>query len=56
MNWPLRSDATFGFVAKYRRGASEPIGTTEFQFQAGDLSFHSATYDWLVVAGEVGHQ
>ncbi len=43
--------ANLGFVAKYRNGASEPIGSTEFQFKAGDLNFHSTSYDWLVVAG-----
>lgn len=43
--------ATFGFVAKYKKGASVPDGTTEFQFKAGDLNFHSTSYDWLVVAG-----
>jgi hypothetical protein len=28
-----------------------PAGNTEFQFKAGDLNFHSTSYDWLVVAG-----
>jgi hypothetical protein len=28
-----------------------PTGNTEFQFKAGDLNFHSDSYDWLVVAG-----
>lgn len=41
----------FGFVSKYHKGASTPSGTTEFQFQAGDLNFHSSAYDWLVIAG-----
>jgi hypothetical protein len=46
--------ATFGFNAKYKKGASEPDGNTQFQFKAGDLNFHSASYDWLLVnqAGE----
>ncbi len=26
-----------------------PTGNTEFQFQAGDLNFHSDAYEWLVV-------
>jgi hypothetical protein len=26
-------------------------GQTQFQFKAGDLNFHSTSYDWLVVAG-----
>ena len=44
--------ANFGFVSKYKKGASEPTGQTEFQFKAGDLNFHSSSYDWLVVAGQ----
>jgi len=43
--------ATFGFVAKYKKGAKVPDGNTQFQFKAGGLSFSSTSYDWLVVAG-----
>ena len=43
--------ATFGFVAKYKKGANVPDGNTQFQFKAGDLKFDSSSYDWLVVAG-----
>jgi PKD repeat protein len=43
--------ANFGFVSKYKKGATEPTGQTEFVFQAGDLNFHSSSYDWLVVTG-----
>lgn len=43
--------ASFGFVAKYKKGANVPMGNTEFQFRAGDLNFKSTSYDWLVVAG-----
>ena len=43
--------ANFGFVAKYKPGASVPDGQTEFQFQAGNLNFHSTSYEWLVVTG-----
>ena len=43
--------ATFGFNARYQRGANTPDGSTEFQFQAGGLNFKSTTYQWLVVAG-----
>lgn len=43
--------ATFGFVAKYKKGASVPEGNTEFVFRAADLNFHSSSYDWLVVTG-----
>ena len=44
--------ANFGFVSKYKKGASEPTGNTEFQFKAGDLNFKSMSYDWLVIAGD----
>jgi hypothetical protein len=43
--------ANFGFISKYKKGASTPTGQTEFQFKAGDLNFHSDSYEWLVVAG-----
>jgi len=43
--------ANFGFISKYKKGASVPGGQTEFQFKAGDLNFHSSSYDWLVIAG-----
>jgi hypothetical protein len=41
--------ANFGFVSKYKKGASVPTGNTEFNFKAGDLNFHSDEYDFLVV-------
>lgn len=47
----LEGRANFGFVSKYKKGATVPGGNTEFVFQAGDLSFHSSSYDWLVVTG-----
>jgi hypothetical protein len=43
--------ANFGFVSKYKKGAHVPTGETEFQFKAGNLNFHSDSYQWLVVAG-----
>ena len=43
--------ATFGFVAKYKKGANVPDGNAQFQFRAGDLDFQSTSYQWLVVAG-----
>ncbi len=43
--------ANFGFVSKYKKGATTPTGQTQFQFKAGDLNFHSSSYDWLVIAG-----
>lgn len=50
-NDALTGKATFGFVAKYKKGASVPDGNTEFQFHAAGMNFHSTAYDWLVVAG-----
>ena len=43
--------ASFGFVSKYKNGATTPTGQTEFQFKAGDINFHSGNCDWLVIAG-----
>jgi PKD repeat protein len=42
----LTGKATFGFVAKYKKGSNVPDGNTEFQFQAGDLKFKSSSYDF----------
>jgi hypothetical protein len=47
----LTGKANFGFVSKYKKGAATPTGNTEFVFKAGDLNFHSSSYDWLVVTG-----
>lgn len=47
----LAGKANFGFVSKYRKGTTVPTGETEFQFKAGGLDFHSASYDWLVISG-----
>jgi alpha-tubulin suppressor-like RCC1 family protein len=43
--------ASFGFVARYQKGANAPDGSTEFQFQVAGLVFQSTSYQWLVVAG-----
>ena len=43
--------ANFGFVSQYKKGANVPTGNTEFQFQAGNLNFHSEVYEWLVISG-----
>jgi hypothetical protein len=45
----LTGKANFGFVSKYKKGATVPTGNTEFNFKTGDLNFHSNTYEWLVV-------
>ncbi len=47
----LTGKANFGFVAKYKKGADVPTGNTQFRFKAGNLNFHSTSYQWLVVAG-----
>ncbi len=47
----LAGKATFGFVSKYQKGATVPEGNTQFVFHAGNLNFHSKTYQWLVVSG-----
>jgi uncharacterized repeat protein (TIGR03803 family) len=50
-NPALTGKANFGFVSKYKKGASVPTGETEFQYKVGNLNFHSTSYDWLVVSG-----
>jgi hypothetical protein len=47
----LSGKATFGFVSKYKKGATVPEGNTEFLFHAAGMNFHSNTYEWLVVTG-----
>jgi len=47
----LTGKATFGFVSRYKKGATVPTGNTEFQFHVADLNFKSTSYDWLVIAG-----
>jgi hypothetical protein len=43
--------ARFGFVSQYKKGATVPTGSTQFQFEAGNLNLHSNEFDWLVVSG-----
>ena len=50
-NPALGGKASFGFVARFRKGQTVPEGNTEFQFKSGDLNFRSTDYEWLVVAG-----
>jgi len=45
----LQGKATFGFQSKYKKGQNIPDGNTQFQFSAGDLNFHSTSYEWLIV-------
>jgi hypothetical protein len=50
-NPALTGKANFGFDAKYQKGANAPSGSTQFQFQVGNFSFQSTSYQWLVVSG-----
>ena len=43
--------ARFGFVSQYKKGATVPTGSTQFQFQAGAVNLHSNQFEWLVVSG-----
>jgi hypothetical protein len=52
VNPTLTGKANFGFVSKYKKGATVPTGETEFVFHVADLNFHSDSYDWLVIAGQ----
>jgi len=45
----LSGKATFGFVAKYKKGANVPDGNTSFAFDLAGLEFYSDSYEWLVV-------
>ncbi|WP_162055944.1 RCC1 domain-containing protein [Pontibacter pamirensis] len=47
----LEGRANFGFVSKYKKGATVPSGHTNFQFQVANLHFTSTSYEWLVVSG-----
>lgn len=46
----LVGNAHFGFVSKYPRGGTIPIGETQFRFQAAGMRFESTSYQWLVVS------
>ncbi|MCA9190151.1 MAG: tandem-95 repeat protein [Planctomycetales bacterium] len=50
-NQDLAGRVSFGFISKYQKGANTPSGQTQFNFAAGDLDFHSDSYEWLVVSG-----
>ncbi|MBI3913928.1 MAG: hypothetical protein HY327_07050, partial [Chloroflexi bacterium] len=50
-NPSLSGKANFGFVSKYKNGASVPEGNTQFYFHAANFDFHSTSYEWLVIAG-----
>jgi len=46
------SPANFGFVVKYKKGASTPDGQLEFQYQQGDFNLHSSGMEWLVITNK----
>ena len=43
------SPANFGFVVKYKPGATTPSGQLEFHYRLGDFNLHSDGIDWLVI-------
>lgn len=45
----LSGKASFGFVSKYKKGATTPTGNTEFRFHTAGFAFHSVANEWLVV-------
>ncbi len=45
----LTGRTNFGFVAKYKNNDALPSGSTEFQFQSGNINFHATSYEWLMV-------
>ncbi|UCG69529.1 MAG: right-handed parallel beta-helix repeat-containing protein [Thermoplasmata archaeon] len=47
----ITGKAGFGFVSKYKKGANEPDGNTQFRFHAADFRFQSTHYEWMVVSG-----
>jgi hypothetical protein len=47
----LSGRANFGFNSQYKKNANVPTGETEFNFQVGNMNFHSTAYTWLVVSG-----
>ncbi|MCK4722817.1 MAG: PKD domain-containing protein, partial [Dehalococcoidia bacterium] len=46
------SPANFGFVVKYKKGATTPDGQLEFQYQQGDFNLHSSGMEWLVITNK----
>jgi len=50
-NPSLTGRASFGFLSKYKAGATTPTGTTAFQFGLAAFAFSATSYDWLVVSG-----
>jgi len=43
--------ATFGFLARYRKDATEPVAHPGFRLKTERLAFESSSYEWLVITG-----
>ena len=43
--------ATFGFLARYRKDASEPVAHPGFRLKTARFAFESTSYEWLVITG-----
>jgi hypothetical protein len=41
--------ANFGFVVKYKKGATTPDGQLEFHYRVGDFNLHSTEMHWMAV-------
>ena len=41
--------ANFGFVVKYKKGATSPDGQLEFHYRVGDFNVHSTEMHWMVI-------
>ncbi|MEM3489919.1 MAG: post-COAP-1 domain-containing protein, partial [Nitrososphaerota archaeon] len=42
--------ASFGFVAKYKKGSNLPEGNMEFQYKYRDINLKSVSIDWLAIS------
>jgi hypothetical protein len=42
--------ATFGFVAKYKKGSTTPDGNLQFQYNYRDINLKSTSIEWLVIS------
>ena len=47
----LTGKASFGFNSQYKKNATVPTGQTQFTFHVAGMSFHSESYEWLVISG-----
>jgi hypothetical protein len=53
-NPTLKGRATFDFDVSYRRGATLPSGSVEFNLKYGVLDFHSTSLDWMTIDTQSG--